>query len=149
MQPCDILVKGIKEAVKGMVSGLCLHDERTIYGWSTRCTNILDTLITESQISREELESYVHERLIALGRECYQDHLKGVAIDALRSPVSFAYAVRHEAFSQEEEKRVDFGRYECKEGLLRVFHRDLKHGVVSALLGHHDVLTFEIAGKVF
>jgi hypothetical protein len=149
MQPYRILIDGIKEAVKGMTETLCLHDERTIYGWGNHCTQILDTLITEGKITREEFEGYVHERLITLGRECYLDHLKGADIERLRSPAAFAYALKHEAFSQEEEKGMKFGRYECKEGLLRVFHRDLKHGVVSALLGHHDVLTFEIAGKVF
>jgi len=60
-------------------------------------------------ITGEKIREWIADRLLTLGRECYEEHITlGTYPDHTRSPQALAFAIAKSAFSEKEIEQIKF-----------------------------------------
>ena len=73
------------------------------------CCSLFVFAIENGVVAGSEIRSWLEQRVQAVGRECYIDHIKnGTSPDHTISPQSLAYAIATEAVSLSEVEKIRF-----------------------------------------
>ena len=115
--------KNLKEATLQMVSSASVAMFGIIV-WDNSRARILDCLLREKVVSKEEIAVALDKRIRCSGRASFSEHRNGTPPDHTRSPEAFAYALSRGEFTTGEEGRIRFDHGENKEAFIKLYCGD-------------------------
>jgi hypothetical protein len=127
----------LKELVLSQVAQLELYGDgiSTLYGWDEVSTYLLKLSLRKGILTEGDIRAALHERLLELGRKCYEQHKKtGTYPDHASSPHAFAYAIHNDEFKQAELSKIEFDHGETLETFMGGEIHDLPEKTLDKLI---------------
>lgn len=122
-----------KAVIEGIEQVTFYGGSTTFVGWNSRNTRVLNVLIKEGVVTQEKLLGTIHTLLKKTGRNCYNQHMRGEYPDHTSSPQAFAYALKHDEFTQKEERRIQFDHGETKLSFIEHYAGNIQQSIFNQL----------------
>ena len=99
-------------------------------GWDSLSTTLLNLALDEKIIREKKVLEVIHERLLTLGAQAYDQHAKtGTEPDHVTSPHALAYAIRHQVLTPNQLASIRFDHSETivtfMEGQVKTLSEDV------------------------
>ena len=101
--------------------------------WNNKNARILSLLIKEGVVTQEKVLGAIHTLLKKTGRDCYNQHLTGEYPDHTSSPPALAYALKHDEFTQKEERRIKFDHGKTKSSFIELYASNVQQSIFNQL----------------
>lgn len=105
----DACKKDLREVLFRMLDDIRLSDTTVSFtSWDKSKTRLLNSLLAAGAVKETELVQRIHERILRIGMDCFDEHKKGEYPDHVASVNAFAYALHHGVFTEAEKKGIVF-----------------------------------------
>lgn len=107
---------------------------RTPINWINQDVRLLIFHTKTGIVTHEEVEGALHEALTRQGRACFGDHLfSSTYPDHTASPAAFAYALKNQVFTPEEEGAISYDHGENKQEFIKSYENGLREYLLKRL----------------
>jgi hypothetical protein len=126
----------LKQLVCEQIASLDIYGDNVsvMSGWDAVSTYLLKLCLRAKLLDEGEVRIEIHKRLLNLGRNCYEQHMKTQTYpDHVSSPHALAYAIHNDVFTRVELESIEFDHGETLETFMAGEIHDLPEKILDKL----------------